>query len=273
MPRAVRSYFRARERLGKVHSLLDACFAGVWLGLLDAKALHALDGVYYDQEKMYCHDAYNRRGFWAWEQEMVDSYFQPCKRILVGSAGGGREILALARRGYAVDGFECNPTFVAYANALLEKEGLPPSVRHVARDATPKATAAYDGIIVGWSGYMLIQGRARRIAFLRQLRTLTRDGAPLLVSFFARTGIERRFKVITAIGNAFRHLLGRERLQLGDDLDPNYVHYFTKAEIASEFEAAGFGLAYFGTRGYGHAVGLASPLREAVSSSAAAPLA
>ena len=42
-----------------------------------------------------------------------------CKRLLVAGAGGGREVLALYKSGYEVDGFECHPELVALANTML----------------------------------------------------------------------------------------------------------------------------------------------------------
>ena len=38
---------------------------------------------------------------------------------MVVGGGGGREVLALRRLGYEVDGFECDPGLVACANELL----------------------------------------------------------------------------------------------------------------------------------------------------------
>ena len=104
---------------------------------------------------------------------------------------------------------------------------------------------------------MLIKGRDRRIAFLKQLHAQTREQAPILLSFFSRSGKERLFKVITTIGHMVGFLLRRDKVEPGDALRPNYVHYFTEEEVASELHEGGFTLAFYSTKDYGHAVGIA----------------
>jgi hypothetical protein len=105
---------------------------------------------------------------------------------------------------------------------------------------------------------MLIQGRAKRIGLLRGMRAQVRAGAPILLSFFVRSAKAKRFLVITAIGNPLRRLLGREKLELGDALEPEYVHYSTREEIANELQEAGFTLEHYSQEQYGHAVGIAN---------------
>lgn len=235
----------------------EAVFVGLWIGVLNRSQLHRIDEVYYNSDRNYQKEEYNRQGLWPWEQEMIDQFFPAEGHLLLGGAGGGREVLALAKQGFRVEGFECHTDLVQFANHLLTSEGLSAQVSWVARDKHPQGTTLYDGVIVGWGAYMLIQGSHRRIAFLKGLRERVALGAPLLVSFFARSGSERRYSLIAGIGNAFRKVLRRELLEVGDDLAPNYVHFFVKDQINQEFQEAGFRMVYYGTRGYGHAAGKA----------------
>jgi hypothetical protein len=55
-----------------------------------------------------------------------------------------------------------------------------------------------------------------------------------------------------------RRLTLRERVEEGDFLEPNFVHYFTQAELRAELEEAGFKLEAFEARPYGHAVARAA---------------
>ena len=50
---------------------------------------------------------------------------------------------------------------------------------------------------------------------------------------------------------------GRETVELGDDLEPKCVHYFTPPERASELKAADSELVYYSAQPYGHAVAFA----------------
>jgi hypothetical protein len=236
------------------HSLLRAAFAGLWLGLLERDTLLKINERYYAEHQRYLDDDYNRRGLFAWERAMLERYFPPGERLLVVGAGGGREVLALRELGFEAHGLECNGALVAASNTLLETHGLPPCVRFAPPDTCPAGPLRYGGLIVGWGAYMLIQGRERRTALLREMRAQVDPGAPLLVSFFPRSPAARRFRVIAEVANGLRRLTGRGPLELGDDLEPEYVHYFTQEELAAELRAGGFVLSAYHEEPYGHAV-------------------
>jgi 2-polyprenyl-3-methyl-5-hydroxy-6-metoxy-1,4-benzoquinol methylase len=253
--------------LAVANALANACFVGLWLGFLSRESLHAIDEEYYTRSKrggsgaLDIHDyhsrEYNRRGLWDWEEKAITDYFAGCQRLLIIGAGGGREVLALRRLGYHVDGFESHPDLVGVANGLLREEGYEPDVRSIARDESPDSGKTYDGIIIGWAAYMLIQGTRRRVAFLRKLRTQTQAQSPILLSFFARTGTPRVVTVGAFVANVIRRLLRRELVEVGDWLAPFYAHYFTEDEITSELSQARFRKIHYNTTVYGHAVGIA----------------
>lgn len=92
---------------------------------------------------------------------------------------------------------------------------------------------------------MLVPGRDRRVALLRGLRPRVPAGAPVLVSFFSRSPGGRREQVVAAVANPVRRLRGARPVDLGDDLVPDFAHRFTRAEIAAELSAGGFGLRDF----------------------------
>ena len=202
-------------------------------------------------------EQYNRRGLFLWEKEAIERYFIGRKHLLLIGAGGGREVIALSRLGYEVDGYECHPQLVEAARNLLVKENLSAQIQIAPRDQCPDGNKVYDGLIVGWGAYMLIQGRQHRIDFLRQLRSRAKESSPVLLSFYDRDFDTRRFKIIKFIGNVLRRMTGGEQMELGDDLFPNYVHYFIRDEVESELRAGGFDLKFYSTKSYGHAVGFA----------------
>lgn len=247
-------YRYSADLLRRFQTLTQAIFQGFWLGILSRNSLYRIDAYYYDRQKVYFDDAYNLRGLWAWEEYALEKYFEPSSSLLVSSVGGGREILALRELGYTADGFECHPDLVEKANTLLQQNGLSPNIELVPRDSCPEGTTQYDGAIVGWGSYMLIQGRRKRVEFLKQLRTRIKPGGPILLSFFHRHETERIFPMISTIGNVFRFVLRRERLEPGDSLDPNYVHHFTESQLAGELAQAGLELMYYSTDEYGNAV-------------------
>lgn len=237
--------------------LLSAVFTGVWLGILSRKQLLSVGGVYYGSERGYWTEEYNNRGLFEWEKRVVDGHFTGCKRLLVMAAGGGREVLALRRLGFQVDGFESDPGLVRFANGLLERKGMIPDIRWAAWDHGPDVDAKYDGVIVGWGAYMLIRGRERRIAFLRELREKAVAGAPILLSFYSTAKDSRYFRGVAKIGDVLARVLRRDRVQVGDCLAPNYTHFFTRERLESELVEGGFEPVSFEHLEYGHSVGRA----------------
>lgn len=249
-PLLVRAYLASRRATGRLRSVSDAVQAGLWLGVMDRPALHALDDAFYAASAGYGSDRHNLRGLFGWEEEAVGACFGGCRSLLVVGAGGGREVLALARRGFRVEGFECNPALVGHAGGLLGREGCGAGVRLLPRDAVPEE-GRFDGAVVGWSAYMLIAGRERRIRFLRELGERLPTGGPVLLSFWTRGRGSPRARIVLGIGGRLRRLLGREPLEAGDDLAPNFVHRFTEAEVAGELADAGFRMARFEPEGPG----------------------
>jgi 2-polyprenyl-3-methyl-5-hydroxy-6-metoxy-1,4-benzoquinol methylase len=257
----VRGSYICVKLLINSHALLRGLFSGIWLGLLRHETLLKINRFYYSRTKKYKDSSYNKSGLWAWESAIIARYFRNCKRLLLIGAGGGREVLALRRLGYEVNGFECNSELVRVANTLLNDEGLSASIRFAPPDMCPNSNASrpiYDGLIVGWGAYMLIRGHDKRVAVLRKMRAQVNAGAPLLVSFFSRSPKTKQFLVSMAVGNSLRWVLGRENIELGDALEPEYVHYFSQEEITGELRDAGFMLEYYTEVPYGHAVGIAS---------------
>jgi len=260
----IRLYFFSQSRFAKALAVARACFTGLWLGVLARERLHAVDEEYYSRSKRDSSDGYNyhskeynRRGLWDWEHRILTDYFAGCRRLLLIGAGGGREVLALQRLGYRVDGFESHPDLVLAANELLRAEGQDATVQLAPRDRSPNTGTTYDGIILGWGAYTLVQGRRSRIALLQQLRSQTRARCPILLSFYYRLGTPWVYAIAAFVANTLRRVLGRESAEVGDWLVPNYVHYFAQHEIVAELAEGGFDTIHYSTTGYGHAVGMA----------------
>ena len=260
-PLSLRIYKRSVTVFNQLKVLIEAIFSGFWLGMLDRQSLQLADGIFYDNDGMYRDDDYNRSGFWDWEAEAIQQYFGSASKILVAGAGGGREIYALTQAGYKADGFECNPTFVSYANEFLRQEKIDSLVKLASRDRCPEFEDTYDGLIVGWGAYTNIQGKQNRIEFLKQMLAQT-DGreVPILISFFPRKGKGRSYRVMQIVGNILRIIRSKPVVELGDSLLPHriFVHYFIHEEVKKELENAGFELKHFSNKEYGYAIAMST---------------
>jgi hypothetical protein len=260
-----RVYLRSERVTNAALGVIRGCFDGIWLGLLSRRQLARIDEAYYDRNGQYAAESYNRQGLWHWEQSAIENHFSGVRSIVVTSAGGGREVLALAKAGYEVAGFEPHQELARFGSRLLVAEGLDASIDPSPRDRWPAGAIGADGAVVGWGGYMLISGRAHRIAFLHEAAEQLPAGAPILLSFFVRTGAALRFRTAAGIANPMRQLLHRPPVDMGDALMPNLVHFFTRTEVATELADAGFDLVDFGSVDYGWAVGVkasAAPARN-----------
>lgn len=262
--RLLRTYLWSRVQQTRVIKLIQSVFTGFWLGVLSPTDLDSVDDAYYVGEHGqplgpidYTRTDYNKIGLFEWEQNAIESYFPAGGSVALMGAGGGREVLALRRLGFRVEAWECQPEFVGAANHLLLAEGFEPSVVHAARNKVPARTEKVDGLVIGWATYTLVPGRGRRIDLLGELRTKVETDSPILLSFFTRRPGDAQFPIAAAVGNLARRILRRERLEVGDSLDPNFVHHFVENEVESELAVAGFRLQFFASEPYGHAVALA----------------
>lgn len=68
-PFNLRLYFLTRKTLDKLFLLFSACLNGIWLGILNRETMHLIDEYYYDNQKMYQWEEYNRAGLWGWEKK------------------------------------------------------------------------------------------------------------------------------------------------------------------------------------------------------------
>jgi len=232
-------------------------WAGLWLGLLSRKQIHLIDQQSYGTSKSYLGADHNLSGLFSWETQTIDHYFQGRRRLVLLGAGAGREVAPLLDRGFEVDAFECHEGLRKAGNTLLAHHEPRCSIQPMERDRCPELEGNYGGVIVGWGMYTLIQGRARRIQLLKDLRASVERGTPMLLSFYLLGGPKRRYRVAAQFGNVIRAILGRERLEFGDDLSPSYGHFFSRETIDEELRAAGWHLEFLDRRTYPHAVAIA----------------
>lgn len=237
--------------LKRLTNFLDTLFSGFWLGIMSEKSLEFSDELFYNNNSNYTDEKYNLSGLFGWEKVMVEKYFSKAKNILLIAAGGGREVIALGKMGFLIDSYECNMKLVEYGNALLRKNNLDYTIKYLPRNTVPGDVKKYDGIIVGWGAYSLIQGNKRRISFLNGLSPFLGQDTPLMISFLWMDKKDRKDNRIQKVANFFRILSRKEKTEPGDRLVPDFIHYFTEEEIKSELEQSKLRIEDFYTADYG----------------------
>ena len=219
---------------------LRALFEGFWMGLLPERAWDLISERSYGAGKEYTNRRWLDSGLMFWEVLLVEQFFRSGARVLVAAAGGGREVIALAVRGFAADGFDCSSSMVAAGVAALAERGIAAKMLWAPPCEVPELNCEYGGVIVGWNGYTYIVPRERRIAFLRKLRALVPEGAPILISV-AKRSPSRAVGWTACVANAVRICTGREPIfEDGTTFEWRPRMQFRRGALEQELQEAGF---------------------------------
>jgi hypothetical protein len=174
-----------------------------------------------------------RDDLFLWEQQAIDDWFPaPPATILIGGVGGGREALALARRGYAVTAFEPARDLVVGLTRRLQRTGAAIGVYEGRYETLPmvvepngarvdlSARAPFDAAIFGWASYSHLRTDALRIDALRAMARLARG--PILLSYFPFADARRAESAEGSFG-----------------LFTGYFRDLTEDDVRAQAEAAG----------------------------------
>jgi hypothetical protein len=196
-----------------------------------------------------------RRYLFPWEEKVIERLFPPPPaRILVGGAGGGREVFALAHSGYQIVAFEASPILACSLSAAVPA-GMPVKVFQARYEDLPSlysATAGipagtidalgpFDAAIVGWGSFAHLRTEDQRVQTLKDFARVTRG--PLLLSFFLHNldpgAPERPGRLRSLLRGRFNRDPGNAfSLGLG------FYHYVSVAEITALIHKAGLKVIY-----------------------------
>jgi hypothetical protein len=224
-----------------LHSGSQSLFEGFWLGLLPESVTDLVSERSYGEGTSYTGAAYLNSGLQFWEEIAIDRFFIPGCGVLVAAAGGGRELIALARRGYAAEGFDCCRTMVSAGKRALSERGIDARIEWAPPCRIPENLGTWDAAIIGWNGYTYISPRGRRIEFMKSLRAHLRPNSPVLVSGAIRPGKSGQLIWTPRIANAVRVLTFRRPVfGTGSCFPGRPRHQFTRRELEEELAEAGF---------------------------------
>ena len=154
-----------------VHGAAKSLFEGFWMGLLPERSWDIISERSYGAGENYTRTAWLDSGLQFWEDLAVRRFFHPeaanGMRIWVAAAGGGREMIALSRMGFSVDGFDCSRSMVAAGVAALSERRIAGNMEWAPPCQSLATSENYSAVIVGWNGYTYIAPRDRRFASAR----------------------------------------------------------------------------------------------------------
>ena len=253
------SLFQQSSRLVKtINRTIMALHEGLWLGITNKQELMEITSRKYSNTTTYAGEAYNLSGLYDWEKKAIAEYFQECETILVGAAGGGREMIGLSEMGFQVDGFDSNQDLVSIMKKMVQEKDMKSEVKTALPDHVPETFGKYDGLIMGWAGYSHIQGIENRITFLKELRAHTHPGCPLLISFVDSDENPAYMKISYQIARIIRAIrFSKEKIELGDTLKELFLHHTCEDEIRRELGQSGFRLVRYSEEDFSHAIAYA----------------
>lgn len=194
-------------------------------------------------------------GLFDWEREAIASpCFPRSGRILLGAAGGGRELAALCRMGYKVLAFEPSAPLAEaaravaspYANCRVIGASFEDVLQAVNRGSGPLALRIlgvdFDAVVLGWTSFSYVW-REQREPLLNAIRCLAPHASLLLSYLEADGGAETGLPALRRWVRRALQLSGASRLaQPGDGFEPwmGYFQAVTPEEVCWLAERTGY---------------------------------
>jgi SAM-dependent methyltransferase len=230
----------------------------IWLGVLDNRDLNAVTAVGYNHSGFETKE-HNSMGLWEWEEAIVDQIFDNCRTLLVAAAGGGRETIALAKKGFHVTAFDSSDALTSACRTNISRAKVGAVILDAEPDKVPEGLKIYDGLIVGRGAYHHIPGQQTRIRFLQMCRNHLAPGAPIFLDDFHVLKAHSYGSSIVANIARFVRWLRRspDSIDFGDHLNSvNYYHRFRRDEIEFELNESGFRLGLYAETPWPHGEGV-----------------
>jgi hypothetical protein len=186
----------ASRFIDKSYSVIDRARSALILAFAPEAVVTCFNDLAYGRDVSYHPESPTfRRGLFAWEERAIATYFPPPPaRVLIGGAGGGREVMALAEKGHEVTAFEPSPPLAAamachFPGRLNVKvfraryEDMPHlfPARPDAPSMTLEAGSSFDAAVLGWGSYSHLRTEAQRIRVLSIFRRYVHG--PILLSY------------------------------------------------------------------------------------------
>jgi len=188
-----------------------------------------------------------------WEDDLYSRFLKPLDSVLVVGCGTGRDLVALLKRGYRVDGLDVVPACTDVARRNLETQGLRAEL-HTGDIETIPLPRTYDVFIFSWFCYSYIPQADSRIHVLRKVVAHLNPEGRILLSYVPRDPARRHLPVHVA--RLMARLSGSDwQPEYGDliatstradvrGLITHYVHEFLPQELEDEARAAGLAVIF-----------------------------
>lgn len=263
VPVWARAVLAADRAIDRGRRALESVRDAVLFGALDEDGREAInEAVYGSMSSCVPGGAAFERGLFDWEERaFAHPTFPKIGTLLLGGAGGGRELTALIGRGFDVIAFEPSEPLYRAASKLAVLEGgasrfLSGGYRDLILAADGRGPLAevrkmtFDGVVLGWTSLSYVPPGMRAPLF-RALRSLA-PTAPVLASFWGmETSREAPGAPLPSIARALR-----SRVPKGASFAPTtgFIYRIERAEIERLASDFGYALSLFDLRTYPHVI-------------------
>jgi SAM-dependent methyltransferase len=163
-------------------------------------------------------------------------------RVLILGAGGGREVLFFAARGFSVVGLDFSEGMLSQAGKLAKRHGVEFEARIGDLVGFEAGRLPFDLIWFSMFLYSAVLGRKSRVATLRRLGANLAPGGAIVCSFAWNPRLQEspnKMRLLKALGWL---TFGNRQIERGDAMlgTIEFRHVFSRAEdLEAEFAAAG----------------------------------
>jgi SAM-dependent methyltransferase len=269
LPLWIRGLLLASRGMTWICRALAALRDEILLAFVAPKFRDAVTRAAYSRDASYLPGgATFEQGLLSWEYALLQRPELPRRgRVLLAGAGGGREVKALADRGYEVSAFE---TVECYCAACAKALGHRDKVQVVCasyKDLVRCASTGdgrlggfrgpFDLVWLGWASFAHITDFGDQVAVLQSLQTIA-PGAPVVLSFFLNAS-----PAPPGASSRLRRNLRRALVMLGGrHASPaiqfwpwaGFAYLFTRSELEHLFRTAGYASAVLEEDPYPHAL-------------------
>jgi len=269
LPLWIRGLLLASRGIAWMFRMQEALRDEILLAFVAPKRRDAVTAAAYARDNSYLPGgATFEQGLYSWEIALLERPEIPRRgRVLLAGAGGGREVLALADRGYEVSAFEpveryCNACATAPAQGgkvQVACGSYKDLVAYAGEGAGRLAglRGPFDLVWLGWGSFAHITDIEDQAAVLNSLRALA-PNAPVVLSYFLNASPEQP-DAPSRMRRGLRRtlvMLGGRQASAAIRFWPwaGFAYVFTRSELEHLFRATGYSPAVMREEPYAHAL-------------------